>query len=64
MHPAYFAREPNKKSFANPKTTCDYVVGQTQIGKIRFVANKLEDFCCFLKHLAISVQLPFCTAVR
>jgi hypothetical protein len=44
MHPAYFARESNKKSFANSKTTCDYVVVQNQIDKIRFVANKLEDF--------------------
>jgi hypothetical protein len=39
---------PIKKSFANPKTTCDYVVGHTQIDNIRFVTNKLEEFCCFL----------------
>ncbi len=50
---------PTKKSFANPKTTCDYVVGQTQIDKIRFVANKLEDFCRFLKHIAKRGLLPF-----
>jgi len=65
MHPAYFARESIKRALLIQRRHVIYVVGQTQIDYIRCVANKLEDFfCCFIKHLSISGQLSFCTAVR